>query len=124
VPRNIEGLRRNTRLRSEAAMERAQAAIRRMQNAAVIINFRSVAEQAKVSTAGLYNTKSLRDRIMKLRRVSTGPVENDARAHRLLSQEPVIATLRLRIKALEEENPDLTEQVEIAYGKLSYRSLR
>jgi hypothetical protein len=42
----------------------------------------------------------------------------------LLSQERVIATLRQRIKALEDKNRDLTEQVEIAYGKLSTELLR
>jgi hypothetical protein len=47
MPRNIEGPKRNTRLCSEAATETAQAAIRRMQNAAVIVNYRSVAEHKK-----------------------------------------------------------------------------
>ena len=56
---------------------------------------------------------------MKLRRVSATPVENDARARKYLSQERVIATLRLRIKTVEEKNRDLMEQLEIAYGKLS-----
>jgi hypothetical protein len=98
--------------------------IRSMQVKETTINFRSVAEQAKVSTTWLYNTTPLRNRIMKLRRASTSPVENDASARKLLSQERVISTLRLRIKALEETNRELTEQVEIAYGKLSAQSIR
>lgn len=122
--RNLAGLKRSARSRSDEAMSRATAAIRLMQSEEVEINFRSVAQQAKVSTAWLYNTKTLRDRIMKLRRVSASPVEFDGRARRLLSQERVIATLRLRIKALEEKNRDLTEQIEIAYGKLSAESPR
>jgi hypothetical protein len=39
---------------------------------------------------------------MKLRSIPKTPVDNDARGRRLLSQERVIATLRLRIKELEE----------------------
>jgi len=124
VPRNIEGLKRSTQLRSDGAMERAQTAIRRMQTTEAEINFRSVAAQANVSTAWLYGAKTIRDRIMKLRHPSTAHAENNVCGRRLLSQERVIATLRQRIKALEEKNRDLTEQVEIAYGKLSTQSLR
>jgi hypothetical protein len=100
-------------------MEKALAAIHRMEAEEAEITFRSVAAQAAVSTAWLYNTKSLRDRIMKLRSIPKTPVENDARGRRLLSQERVISTLRLRIKELEEKNHSLTEQLELAYGKLA-----
>ena len=65
--RNTEGLKRSAKLRTTAALERAQTAIRRMQAEETAINFRTVAAQAGVSTAWLYNTKPLRDRIMKLR---------------------------------------------------------
>lgn len=119
MPRNTEGLKHSARQRSQTAMERAQTAIHRMHAAEKEINFRSVAGEAKVSTAWLYKTKPLRDRIMKLRRVPSTPVENDARTRRHLSLERMIAALRLRIKTLEEKNRDLAEQLEIAYGKLA-----
>lgn len=99
--RNIEGLQRSAKHRSHAALERAQTAIRRMQTEEIAINFQTVAAQAGVSTAWLYNTKSLRDRIMKLRAVSKTPVQSDTNNRRLISQERVIATLRLRIKQLK-----------------------
>ena len=117
--RNTEGLQRNAKLRSTAALERAQAAIGHMQEKEASINFRTVAAQAGVSTAWLYNTKPLRDRIMKLRAISKTPIENDARNRRLISQERVIATLRLRIKRLEAKNEELKEQLERAYGQLA-----
>ena len=60
--RNTEGLKRSARSRSEDAMQRATAAILLMQSEEVEINFRSVAARAKVSTAWLYGTKSVRDR--------------------------------------------------------------
>jgi hypothetical protein len=117
--RNIEGLQRSAKHRSKATLEKAQTAIRRMQAEEIAINFRTVAAQAGVSTAWLYNTKPLRDRIMKLRAVSKTPVQNDTKNRRLISQERVIATLRLRIKQLEEKNGELKEELERAYGRLS-----
>ena len=68
--RNLAGLKRNAQLRSDGAMSRATAAIRKMQSEEVQINFRSVAVNAGVSTAWLYRTKSLRDKIMKTRTTS------------------------------------------------------
>ena len=117
--RNTEGLKRSAKLRTTAAMERAQTAIRRMQAEEIAINFRTVAAHAAVSTAWLYRTKPLRDRIVKLRAVSKTPVQNDTNHRRLISQERVIATLRLRIKQLEASNNELKEQLERAYGRLA-----
>ena len=65
--RNTDGLKRSARSRSEDAMQRAAAAILLMQSEEAEINFRSVAARAKVSTAWLYGTKSLRDKVMKMR---------------------------------------------------------
>ena len=117
--RNIEGLQRSAKHRSHAALERAQTAIRRMQAEEIAINFRTVAAHAGVSTAWLYDTEPLRDRIMKLRAAPKTPVQNDTNNRRLISQERVIATLRLRIKQLEEKNGELKEELERAYGQLS-----
>jgi hypothetical protein len=70
--RNTAGLMRSARSRSEDATQRATAAILLMQAEEVGINFRSVAARAKVSTAWLYGTKSVRDKIVKIR--NTSPV--------------------------------------------------
>ncbi len=117
--RNLAGLKRSAQSRSDGAMSRATAAIRKMQSEEVDINFRSVATQAGVSTAWLYRTKSLRDKIMKAR--TTSPiVAGEVPQHRQrLSQERVVATLRLRIKTLEDRNRELTELLEAAYGRLA-----
>ena len=121
--RNIEGLQRSAQLRRHATLERAQTAIRRMQAEEIAINFRTVAAHAGVSTAWLYSTKPLRDRIVKLRAVSKTPAHNDTSYRRLISQERVIATLRLRIKQLEEKNGELKEQLERVYGQISTQPL-
>ena len=122
--KNINGLRQSAQRRSQTAMEKAQSAIRRMQAEEASINFRTVAARAGVSTAWLYKTKTLRNRIMKLRSVPKTPVDNETNGRRLISQERVIATLRLRIKQLEVRNGELKEQLERAYGLLSIQPLR
>jgi hypothetical protein len=117
--RNLAGLKRSAQSRSDGAMSRATAAIRKMQSEEIDINFRSVATQAGVSTAWLYRTKSLRDKIMKAR--TTSPiVAGEVPQHRQrLSQERVVATLRLRIRTLEQTNRELKEQIETVYGRLA-----
>ncbi|MGA9473891.1 MAG: hypothetical protein WBV36_15600, partial [Terriglobales bacterium] len=70
-------------------------------------------------TAWLYRTKSLRDKIMKARNTSPA-VGGEVPQHRLrLSHERVVATLRLRIRTLEEINGELKERLEATYGRLA-----
>ena len=117
--RNMDGLKRSARSRSEDAMQRATAAILLMQSEEAEINFRSVAARANVSTAWLYGTKSIRDKIVKIR--NTAPIATgESLQHRLrISHERVVATLRLRIRRLEEINRELTEQLEATCGRLA-----
>jgi hypothetical protein len=116
--RNIDGLKRSARSRSEGAMQRATAAMLQMQSEEADINFRSVAARAKVSTAWLYGTKSVRDKIVKNRNTSPVAAGENLQHRQRLSHERVVATLRLRIRALEVVNRDLKEQLEAAYGRL------
>jgi len=85
----------------------------------VDINFRSVAARAKVSTACLYGTKSVRDKIVKIRNTSPVAAGKNLQHRQQLSHQRVVATLRLRIRALEEINRELKEQLEAAYGRLA-----
>ena len=117
--RNTDGLMRSARSRSENATQRATAAILLMQAEEVDINFRSVAARAKVSTAWLYGTKSVRDKIVKIRNTSPVAAGENLQHRQQLSHERVVATLRLRIRALEEINRELKEQLEAAYGRLA-----
>jgi hypothetical protein len=57
--RNIAGLKRSARLRSEQAMERALAALHRMHAADREIAFRTVASEARVSPAWLYGQERI-----------------------------------------------------------------
>ena len=117
--RNLAGLKQNAQSRSDETMTRATLVIRQMKSEEVEINFRSVATQADVSTAWLYRTKSLRDKIMKARTTSQ-IIAGEVPQHRQrLSQERVVATLRLRIRTLEAINRELKEQLEAVYGELA-----
>src|SRR5713226_9505064 len=109
------------RLRSEQAMERALAALHRMDAADREINFRTVAAEAKVSTAWLYGQEELRVRIMRSRKTTSqiAPGASTSQDRERLSRQNIVATLRLRIKTLEEKNRELTTLLELAYGKLA-----
>jgi hypothetical protein len=53
-------------------------------------------------------------------RTTSPAVNGHAPQHRQrLSHERIMATLRLRIKVLEERNRELTAQLETAYGRLA-----
>jgi len=116
---NTQGLERSARSRSEGTMQRATTAILQMKSEEADINFRSVATRAKVSTAWLYRTKSLRDTIMKIRTSSPVAACQNLQFRQRLSHERVVETLRLRIRKLEEINRELKEQLEAAYGRLA-----
>jgi hypothetical protein len=117
--RNVEGLKRSARSRSAETMERATAAMRLMHSEEMEINFRSVAARAQVSTAWLYGTKALRAAIMKARHTSPSAAGETLQYRQRLSHERVVATLRLRIRTLEEVNRELKEQLEAAFGRLA-----
>src|ERR1700736_1479654 len=93
--------------------------MRYVQHQLVGCNFRSVAARAKVSTAWLYGTKPLRDKIVKIRNTSPVAAGENSQHRQRLSHERVVATLRLRIRTLEDINRELKEQLEAAYGRLA-----
>jgi cell division inhibitor SulA len=115
----MDGLKRSAQSRSEDTMQRAIATILVMQSEEAEINFRSVAARAKVSTAWLYRTKSVRDKIVKIRNISPVTASENLQHRQRLSHERVVATLRLRIRTLEEVNRELKEQLGVAYGRLA-----
>jgi hypothetical protein len=117
--RNLAGLKRSAQSRSDEAMSRATAAIRKTQSEEIEISFRRVATQAGVSTAWLYRTKSLRETIIKARTTSPIAAGEVPQSRQRLSQERVVATLRLRIRTLEVINRELGEQLEAVYGELA-----
>ena len=102
-------------------MERALASLQRMDASDREINFRTVATEAKVSTAWLYGQEELRVRIIRSRKTTSRmvPPASASQDRERLSRQNVVATLRLRIKTLEEKNRELTELLERAYGLIA-----
>jgi len=87
--RNTGDLRCSARSRSEDVAQRVTAAILLMQSDEVDINFRSVAARAKVSTAWLYGTKAVRDKIVKIRNTSPVSASENLQHRQQLSHERV-----------------------------------
>jgi len=121
MTRNTEGLKKSARLRSESAMQRALVALQRMEASDREVNFRTVAAEARVSTAWLYSQEELRVRIVRSRRTAGRAVLGiDSPPDRQrLSKQNIVATLRLRIKTLEEKNRELSGLLELVYGELA-----
>ena len=121
MPRNTEGLKRSARLRSQNTMQRALAALQRMDVSDREINFRAVAAEAAVSSAWLYSQDELRVRIMRSRRTTSdvAPPASGSRDRERTSRQNIVATLRLRIKAVEKKNRELTGLLELVYGELA-----
>jgi hypothetical protein len=84
------------------------------------VNFRSVAVEASVSTAWLYQQEPIRERIEQLRERRPAPAsarKGQAKASDA-SKDSIIAALRKRVKEMGAENLELKKQLEIVYGEL------
>lgn len=119
MPRDTDGLKRAARARSDGTRQRAMAVVREMQAEEQVLTFRSVAARAQVSRAWLYGAKPVREQILKLRQREIRATGESPSRRAQISHERIVATLRLRIRSLEESNRELKQQLEIAYGRLA-----
>jgi hypothetical protein len=107
------------RQRSQITKRRAVAALRRIDNAGIPINFDVVAREAKVSRSWLYNQPDLRSEIERLRgrqRPATRAVPDRQRAtDASLHQRLQVATDRIR--QLEADNQQLRRALAEALGE-------
>jgi hypothetical protein len=107
------------RQRSQTTKRRAVAALRRIDNAGIPINFDVVAREAKVSRSWLYNQPDLRSEIERLRgrqRPPTRAVPDRQRAtDASLHQRLQVATDRIR--QLEADNQQLRRALAEALGE-------
>src|SRR5260370_38697973 len=132
--RNIEGLRKNAQEKALATKHRVEEAIRLLLKEQRVINFKTVAETARVSTAWLYANEDVKARITHLRsqqnpkaQVRIPPQQQASNA----SKDAVIKTLQKRIEALQnrvnkqaDEIRELKGQLEIAHGQLQRQYLQ
>lgn len=95
-------------------------AIQRLIKANKNINFNSVANEAGVTKATLYNNANIRERIETLR-YQQSQVPTPAQFKKEMDEnnkDAIIASLKRKIKKLEEENGQLRKQLKISYADI------
>jgi hypothetical protein len=105
--------------RKSATHQKVDVAIQRLVRANGAINFNnSVANEAGVSKATLYNNQELRQRIEALRRKQAqAPTQKQIqREINDNNKDAIIESLKRRIKKVEAENKRLREQLKVAYA--------
>lgn len=93
--------------RNHDTIERVNRAIDNLKKCGAVINFETVAKEAAVSRATLYNNLALKERIMGLRAVARCP------AAEIKKQKPkeAVSALRARVRKLEEDKKNLIAQL-------------
>ena len=125
--RNVEGLRKTAREKAEATRRRVDEAIRLLIAEQRTINFKTVAETARVSTAWLYANQDIKTRISHLReqQVPRAAVRIPAkRQASSASKDTVIKALQKRVNEQAETIQKLENQARITGGELQRLYLR
>ena len=93
--------------RNHDTIERVNRAIDNLKKSGAVINFETVAKEAGVSRATLYNNLALKERIIGLRAVARCP------AAEIKKQKPkdAVSALRARVRKLEEDKKNLIAQL-------------
>ncbi|MBZ9686783.1 DUF6262 family protein [Clostridium estertheticum] len=90
------------------------------------INFNSVSLEAGLTKATLYNNADIRERVETLRHQQAQvQVHTPAQIKRAMDEnnkDAIIASLKRKMKKMEEENKQLKKQVKISYGDI-YKSI-
>ena len=109
--------------RKAITQEKVDKAIQRLIKAQKPINFNSVANESGITKKTLYNNKEIKERIEILRyQQSQVPTPSQIkREMNDINKDAIIASLKRKIKRLEEENKELNEQVKINYADIYKR---
>lgn len=110
--------------RKAITQEKVDKAIQRLIKAQKSINFNSVASESGITKKTLYDNKDIRERIETLRQQQS-QVPTPSQVKREMnenSKDAIIASLKRKIKRLEEENKELREQIKVNYAKI-YKQL-
>lgn len=99
--KNTEGLKAFAEKKNQETIEKVNKAIDKLKRSKTkIINFKTVAEEAGVSKATLYNNDILKERILSLRAIQKG-VSNDS----------IVATPKDKIKIKDDKIKQLYEEI-------------
>lgn len=120
--RNTDGLQRSAQQKAVITKQRAEEAIALLLKEHRPVTFKGVAEAARISTAWLYATEEIKERIIHLRALQAPktqiviPVGEQA-SH--ASKDTMIAALQKRVKEQAAEIRELKQQLEVVYGRLA-----
>jgi len=106
--------------RKVKTQQKVDDAIKRLIKVQKTINFNSVANESGVTKATLYNNLNIKERIEGLR-LQQSKVPTPSQVKREMDEnnkDAIIASLKRRIKKLEEENKELKEQIKISYADI------
>jgi predicted nuclease with TOPRIM domain len=106
--------------RKASTFQKVDEAIHRLIRASESINFNSVASEAGIAKATLYNHQELRERIESLRKQQE-QVPTPKQIKREMddnNKDALIASLQRRIKKLDGENKELREQLKVVYAEV------
>lgn len=110
--------------RKAKTQRKVDDAIKRLIKFQKAINFNSVSNESGVTKATLYNNQDIRERIETLRyQQSQVPTPSQVKLEMNdNNKDAIIASLKRKIKRLEEENKELREQVKVNYADI-YKQL-
>ena len=128
VQPNTRGLLAHAQRKAAETQQRVHQAIDQLLQEQEVVNFNSVAKAANVTKSYLYANADVRERIEALRaklgqeRIEQQQAERKLHQARTDKTKEVLLEARdRRIKALEEENRRLKNDLKTAYGKLYER---
>ncbi|MBU8757669.1 DUF6262 family protein [Priestia megaterium] len=105
-----EQLRQLHEKRKQNTITKVEEAIQRLQKGSKAINFNSVAKEAGVAKATLYNHTELKERIDFLRNQQERAFVDSRIKRDENNQNALIASLKRRIEKLEQKNKQLEEE--------------
>src|SRR5258708_1976763 len=122
--RNIEGLRSSARIKAEQTRQRAEEAIALLLRERRPINFTTVAQTARISTAWLYANEEIKMRIIHLRSKPAPPAQVKIPSREqasTASKDAMIVALQKRVREQADKIRELQQQLEVAYESLYKR---
>lgn len=117
---------RSTHMKSIHAKRKANTyhkvdeAIKRLVRVNERINFNSVANEADVAKATLYNNVKIRERIETLRQQQSQAVTSKQIKREIneSNKDALIESLKRKIKKIEDDNKQLRQQLKVAYAEV------
>lgn len=110
----VSAMKEHNSQRNQNTAERVNKAIDKLKRKNAPINFETVAKEAGVSRATLYNNPKLKERIMGLRAMDLTPTSEggaEPKKTKIQRLEDTVAELRARVRQLETDKKNLIVQL-------------